>query len=504
MWSRLPSRFVARMLTGHAALGLAASALLYILCLSGTLMVFHEEFARWEQPAAPEFERAAPEAVHRAALDVLDRLEEPPHHFFLGLPVAGMPRLTVTADERGWYADARGEIVGPVRHEWTHFLEKLHYYLTLPGVLGLTLVGILGMLMTGLIFSGLLAHPRLFRDAFRLRLSNSEGVRRADIHNRLSVWGAPFYLMIAFTGAALGLATLLGVSITAMRGDVDTAGFFAAVFGAEAEGDKQAAPLSDIATALHGFDKRYPDLVPWYVSFHDPATAGQSAEILAKHPRRLIYGDNYRFDDEGALTGNLGLSDGAPGKQIVASVYPLHFGSFGGLPVKLAYGILGLLACVVVVSGIDLWLVKRRQRGQPSPMLERAWQAIVWGTPAVLALVLLAETAGLESVNWLVALFWTVLLLFVVLAMVSSRRQPAPLLRIATAVLVFAALATQHALHLGDFISPAARGVSLSLLILAGWLFFSARLYRARLGYVFFACLARKRSRLSAKAFRSL
>ena len=36
-----------------AALGLAFAALIYVVCLSGTLTVFLYEFQRWEQPDAP-------------------------------------------------------------------------------------------------------------------------------------------------------------------------------------------------------------------------------------------------------------------------------------------------------------------------------------------------------------------------------------------------------------------------------------------------------------------
>src|SRR5690606_13890023 len=119
--------------------------LLYILCVSGTVMVFHEEFQRWEQPGVPEFARAAPAVVHQAALNGLERVEHA-HHFYIGMPVPDFPRMTVTADDNAWYANARGELVAKIYNPWRDFLEKLHYYLTLPSLLGITLVGVLGVL----------------------------------------------------------------------------------------------------------------------------------------------------------------------------------------------------------------------------------------------------------------------------------------------------------------------------------------------------------------------
>ena len=45
---------VKRALSAHAAIGLLAGALLYIVCLSGTLLVFYEEWQRFEQPSPPQ------------------------------------------------------------------------------------------------------------------------------------------------------------------------------------------------------------------------------------------------------------------------------------------------------------------------------------------------------------------------------------------------------------------------------------------------------------------
>ena len=50
---------------------------------------------------------------------------------------------------------------------------------------------------------------------------------------------------------------------------------------------------------------------------------------------------------------------------------PLHFGDYGGLPLKIIWALLDLATIVVLASGIYLWLGKRRPAGAtrqaPSP-----------------------------------------------------------------------------------------------------------------------------------------
>lgn len=473
MWSRLPPRFVARMLSGHTVVGLAASVLLYIVCLSGTVMVFHEEFERWEQPGAPEvapgFEDISPQTVQHVANNALARAKGKPHHFYIMLPIDDMPRMTATTDETTWHADTSGELVGEVHHPWTDFLTSLHYYLTLPAVLGLTLVGILGVLMTALVVSGVLSHPKLFRDAFTFRLRAGPRLRETDTHNRLAVWAMPFHLVVAFTGAALGIATIVAIvfSLTVFDGNVED--FFAPIFGEEVDGSQDAAPLADIPAALNNFRAQHPDLVPWYVSFHDPGTVGQSAEILAQHPGRLVYGDNYYFDANGELTGSTGLATGDIGQQVTASLYTLHFGSFGGLLVKLAYGVLGIMATVVVASGINIWLLKRRQRGRAAPMLERTWRATVWGTPLAMSVVMLLAVLGIGAINGHIAAFWVLLMVLITVAGFTERLSSA-LLRMATAGVLATTAVVHLFINIEHFHSPAAFGISAGLMLAAAWL----------------------------------
>lgn len=416
---------VQRGLSAHAAIGLLASALLYLVCLTGGLSVFAEEWQRAEQPDAPEMTRIAPEAVQAAVVRVLASEKGKPQteHLFVHLPVEALPRTTVTTDNQAVHVDANGAVAMPEHDAWTEFLLELHYTLTLPSLIGLTVVGILGVMLIAVSLTGILAHPRIFRDAFRLRARDRGGVGLADWHNRLGVWTLPFGLAVALTGAAIGLATINGQGLaTAFHGgDIEAA--YAPIFGEEGQPDARPAGVPDVAASLHTMARRFPGVTPTYVIVHDPLTAGQHIQVIADHPRRLIFGEYYGFDTEGRFLGTTGLADGAVGQQAVASGYKLHFGNFGGLAVKLAYAVLGLALCVVVATGTSIWLGKRERRGFRHPRLRAGWDGVVWGIPVALAVTFLVRLAAGNAAP-LTPVFWAAAALIVAACTAAGTAMP--------------------------------------------------------------------------------
>ncbi|GAA0733420.1 PepSY-associated TM helix domain-containing protein [Sphingomonas japonica] len=417
---------VKRALSAHAAIGLLAGALLYLVCLSGTALVFYEEWQRAEQGDAPEMTTIDPQAVQRGVAAVLasERGKPPTTHLYVHLPVPELPRTTITTDTQAVHLDADGRVAAPEENAWSEFLYGLHYTLHLPGVVGITIVGILGMLMVALSISGLIAHPRIFRDAFRFRTRHSGGVALSDWHNRLSVWTLPFGLAIAITGAAIGLASVTAYALANRYYDNDLEAVYAPIFGDEGKPDAAPAPVPAVATALETMAQRFPEVAITYVTLHDPMTAGQHVQIVASPPRRLIFGEYYAFDAAGRFKGTAGLSDGAIGQQAAASNYNLHFGNYGGLPVKIAYCLFGFALTIVCATGVYIWLGKRRRRGVHEPRLLGAWHGVVWGAPAALAITLAARFA-LGNAAWFTAIFWTALALAIVAAIAAAHRAAA-------------------------------------------------------------------------------
>lgn len=414
---------VQRGLSAHAALGLLAGALVYLVCLTGTLSVFYEEWQRLEQPVAPEMAHISPAAVQAGVEAVLasEKSKTPTTHLYVHMPADAVPRTTVTTDHGAVHVDARGAVVGPEQIGWSDFLVQLHYTLNLPSLVGISIVGVLGVMMLALSVTGVIAHPRIFRDAFRLRSRDKGGVGLADWHNRLGVWTLPFAIAIALTGAMIGLATLnaYGMAAGFYKGDIEAV--YAPIFGGEAKPDPAPGKVPNVAAALSDMAMRFPDVRPAYVVLHDPGTKGQHVQIIGEHDRRLIYGDNYNYDADGRYHGHAGLSDGHVGQQMAASTYNLHFGNFGGLPVKIAWFVFGLAVTVVSGTGVSIWLGKRERRGYDHPRLSALWAGVVWGFPLALTATFLARLV-IGNGAPLVAIFWGLSATILLLALVMARR----------------------------------------------------------------------------------
>lgn len=397
------------MLGSHSVIGLTAAGLLYLVCVTGTFSVFYPDYERWEQPGAPETTTVNPDALNLAIAQVVALAQKAtrPEHVFVSLPTQDVPRITVSAGESSGFVRSDGSLGPEVEHDWTRFLVELHYALTIPGVFGLTLVGILGIMLTAMVVSGLLSHPNIFKDAFSFRMGGAKRLQQVDLHNRLSVWTAPFQLMIALTGAFIGLSQLFILVTAGILYDGDTQAVSGAFRNREPEPTGIAAPMADVGSLLATFARTHPDLKPAWITIHEPATTAQAVEISALVPRRLVWAESYLYDGAGNELGRSGWSDASAGVQVYASTYRLHFGHFAGLPMKIAYVLLGLSLCVVVASGVNVWLLRRSQQGRPATRAERIWIATVWGVPAAVAAAALGElSVGLSPT----AVFWGLLI----------------------------------------------------------------------------------------------
>lgn len=387
----LAPAFVSAILSGHSVLGLAVSVLIYVVCLSGTIAVFAQELKRWEQPAGPVVREVKSGALDRGIAEMragaggteLGTIS-------VELPTKASPRLiliggSVEDGHERWLADAHGRRVTRENVRLTDFFVNLHANLHLPRLAGLVVVGIIGIALLALLISGVLAHPRIFREAFTLRWGGSRRLQEADLHNRLGTWGLPFHLMVTLTGAIVGVFPLMlgGMVSTAYKGDFQRA-ITEIVGPLDNRKDASVATIPPMDSIIGSVRQRAPSARVLSVEIQRPATQGQKISVIYEEPGQLTHDQRYVFGAAGKLEYSPNTIKRSAGPQAVLSLPSLHFGWFGGMPVKIAYGLLGIALCTVTSSGVRIWLARRRDKGCPAPTWERLWTATVWGQPLAL------------------------------------------------------------------------------------------------------------------------
>ena len=402
-WPGMTPRFTAAALSGHSAIGLALSALIYLVCLTGVVSVFADELKLVEQPT-PAAAPLKPGALNKAI--AAGMASGGVTSLYAIAPIKPRQRLTVNVDDRtgrrAFFADADGALT-PQRTPFTDFVTDLHMTLTMPAPWGALVVGLAGAALLSLILSGVLSHPRILRDAFRLRLGGSERLTQAELHNRLSVWGLPFHIVVTLSGALFGLSNLAVMTIAAIGFHGDIAKVYAPLTGPESGATAPALSTPDIEGVVARATSQIAASKLYYVVLQQPGAKAARIAVEVTAPLRLPRGEDFYFDGAGRPTGRGRFATGSLGMQAYSGAAQLHFGAFGGLPIKLAYLVLGCTLTFVSASGVSIWLARQADRGAAKPRLHRAWRGWTWGCLAALACA-----AGLSPVLPVAPVFWIV------------------------------------------------------------------------------------------------
>ncbi len=388
------------MLAGHSALGLAFAALIYVVCLTGSIAVVANELQRWELPQVEPVARVEASAIDALTQNILARYDHV-EHLYINLPDETLPRFTAYVDiadtdkDPEVTADASGQLLESGEAEFTHFLTRLHINLHLPRTWGVFIVGLTGVALLSSLVSGIFAHPRAFRDAFYFRWGGAKRLQEADLHNRIGIWGLPFHIIISLTGALIGLTTIIVgfLALALFQGDMDRA--YALFLPPTPIDDPRPAPVPQLDPMFATIARMAPSAEVAQVFFEHPSETGQAVMIYAERPRQLSFGDSFTFNGAGELTSSQILQESSLGLNVLQAVSVLHFGWFGGWAIKIAYVLLGLGLTAVTSSGVAIWLARRRDKGRPAPMWERIWIATVWSQPFAYAACALIAVAGL-------------------------------------------------------------------------------------------------------------
>ncbi|SHN04012.1 Uncharacterized iron-regulated membrane protein [Pseudomonas asturiensis] len=242
---------------------------------------------------------------------------------------------------------------------------RLHVdmYAELPGKL---LLAFMGLLFVVAIVSGTVLYSPFMRklEFGTVRAGKSTRTRWLDLHNLIGVVTLTWALVVGVTGVISACADLL---IASWRNDA-----LATMIAPY----RDAPPLTQRAPATR------------LLEIAESAVPGMQADFIAFPGTRFSSEHHYAVFLKGNthLTAHLAtpvLID-AQTLQVTAVVerpwymdalgmsQPLHFGDYGGMPMKILWATLDVLTIIVLGSGVYLWWVRRRVA-----RTERAGQAQV-------------------------------------------------------------------------------------------------------------------------------
>ncbi len=427
-----------RFIDVHAWAGMISGLILFVAFFAGAINVFHHELHHWQALPA---ERVQPLDQDVFLERLIQRFPSAAERLFFqpGDDPAAMWKQD--GEWRTAYASnfvTGGDFVEQPSSELADFINQLHYQLAIPaggGLLniGMTLMGFIAVLYGVALFSGLVIHwPKIGKELLALR--HQGNVRRywKNLHNLIGVVSLPFHLIMSITGAAMGLFTVMAVLLGAL------------VFGPQLQGviaeETEVWPAPQAVGEPHQMS-----LMADYLSAARHEVPG--LEVAWVEVRG--YGDSQGWlDVAGSVPGYLGhhahvvldpmlkpLRVISPASRnlnqaSLSPVYSLHFGDYGGLPLKLMYFVLGLLGCLLFVSGNILWCERRSDRTGPSrasAFLLRLTLGVCVGVVSGVAVSFWVSKAGLhsplaEQVLWLERLVF--LLVLVPLVAWSLRASP--------------------------------------------------------------------------------
>lgn len=369
----------------HHWVGLYMGILIGVLSLTGALAVFIPEidaFVKRQHYDATSSLLQGEIPRFGNAIDSLMKRFPDYRGFSIQLPDNPKEALVVElthAPEKGnllryeFFVDAGKDVLLGQRlwqNSLANYLRQIHVRLY-EGIWGRQLVGLGGIGLLIVTITGWMIYGNFmkkqkwpkFRKAIDIR------IRMADWHKILGISALAFNLVIALTGAWLGLQPWLQRWL-----NINTPARYEATVLMDSQKDK-AIPVN-WQRALEKAKQVFPDFRPRQLT---PSTNGAGTLTLRGNIPGLIYERDINMLVLSKESYEPLFKYDVREQPISHKIYyiqeALHFGDYGGLALKVLYAILGLVSGFLSISGFVIFLFRKKKKLRST---HNPWKAIMF------------------------------------------------------------------------------------------------------------------------------
>ncbi|HEY5704532.1 MAG TPA: PepSY-associated TM helix domain-containing protein [Terrimicrobiaceae bacterium] len=343
----------------HSWMGLIAGLGLIVIGLTGSILVFRQEI---DNLVTPERTLAANLSEARLGLDALvarmrEQLAGCEPVGWLRSRSAGQNDQVSIATNGGdqpksiWIDPCNGTVHGaPASSTFTGWLLALHYSL-LSDHAGTFVAGVFAALLFLLGITGIWIYRGFWKSLLQLRWNLSARIFFSDLHKMVGISSVGFNLILGFTGAYWNLTHVVGHMLDGPEPEPPKI-----VERQIGETLSLDALLEQARSKISGFEWTYVSLP---VRADEPITF--YGRVTNQHAFRGEYGSTATFNSKtGALEGSVDIRTSGFWNQVTDAFMPLHYGTFGALPVKLLWCLGGLAPGILATTGYVLWWKRRR------------------------------------------------------------------------------------------------------------------------------------------------
>lgn len=363
----------------HTWSSLICTLFLFVVCLTGLPLLFHDEIDDWLDP--PVY-ASLPADTPRISLDRLvahGRAIYPRDVVLTVFVDDDEPQVILRMASSFGAADAdpdaahvirfdarTGNVLGAARQTAGQKRSIIDTILRLHGELfaglpGALFMGVMALLFVVAIVSGVALYGPFTRklDFGAVRRERARRVRWLDLHNLLGVTTLAWTLVVGTTG-------VMNEMTKPLFGLWQMTDVAAVVAPWRGKAPPRQAELSSVQAAFDTTQHALPGMVVTSAVFPGGQFGSPHHYLLFAKGRTPLTGRLFSPVLVDARTGHLAAVVRMPWYLRALEVSrPLHFGDYGGMPLKILWALLDLVAMIVLGSGLYLW-VARPRRGKAS------------------------------------------------------------------------------------------------------------------------------------------
>jgi uncharacterized iron-regulated membrane protein len=231
----------------------------------------------------------------------------------------------------------------------TNILLRLHAEM-FAGMPGRIFVGVMGLLFLIAVVSGVVLYAPSMRklDFGTVRRHGSSQLHWLDLHNLLGILTVSWALVVGVTGVINASSDIVQ---GAWRRDQ-----LAAMTGPYKDAPIPAHPVP-VQNVVEVAARVLPQMTPLLVAYPGTAFTSRAHYVVFMHGERALTSRLLKIVMVNGTTGEMtGAFDPPWYVSALRLSQPLHFGDYGGLPLKIIWGFFDAVTIIVLGSGAYLWL----------------------------------------------------------------------------------------------------------------------------------------------------